>query len=216
MIRNLLIFCTIGITIIFIPTFSLAQEMRPFSFNVKLGGYSPTGDLNDTKDIFGENYKDGPSLEISFQHKIIQYFGIEYSLGLFNTKLEEAEKDSLTYDSDMTNVYFLATAQGFYQIKRFEIYGGAGMGYYRVNAHLEVRQPSGYQEEFDDDDNVFGMHILAGVKLNITKTFYLGVEGRNIWTQDAKISIEQDGKKYTEEFDVNGYTLSGIIGFRFD
>ncbi len=38
----------------------------------------------------------------------------------------------------------------------------------------------------------------------------------DIWTQDANITVEQDGKKYTEEFNVNGYTLSGIIGFRFD
>lgn len=199
-----------------VPTFSFAQETRPFSFNVKMGGYSPNGDLNDTKDIFGENYKDGPNLEISFQHKIIQYFGMEYSLGLLNTKLDEAEKDSLTYDSDMTIPYFLATAQGFYQISRFEIYGGAGMGYYRVNVHLEVREPSGYQEDYDDDDNVLGMHILAGVKLNITKTFYLGFEGKNIWTQDAKITVEQDGLKHSEEFNVNGYALVGVIGFRFD
>ena len=216
MIRKIILICVIGIAFILIPTFSLAQEARPFSFNVKLGGYSPTGDLNDTKDRFGENYKDGPSLEISFQHKIIQYFGIEYSLGLLKTKLDEAEKDSLTFDSDMTFGYFLATAQGIYQIKRFEIYGGAGMGYYLVNAHLEVKQPSGSQKDYDDKDNIFGMHILAGVKLNITKTFYLGIEGKNIWTQDANITVEQDGKKYTEEFNVNGYTLSGIIGFRFD
>ena len=189
------------------PQNSYSQEERLYSFNFKFGGYTPTGDLSDAKELFGEDYDRGPSLEISFAHKIIPHLGLEYSLGLLNTKIDDSTLGSYTYNSDITAPYILATALGFYQVKIIELYGGGGLGYYFVNGHVERKPPSGVQEEVDVDDNVFGAHLTAGLKFLITKTFSLGFEGRYIWTQEAKDGFE---------FDMNGYTLFAVIGFKFD
>lgn len=68
--------------------------------------------------------------------------------------------------------YFLATAQAIHQFKRLEIYGGGGLGIYFVSSLIEIKPPMGLQEEFDDKDNIFGARLAAGLKINITKTFY--------------------------------------------
>jgi opacity protein-like surface antigen len=211
--RGLFLFGVFFLAILVLsPQNSYSQEERLYSFNFKLGGYTPTGDLSDAKELFGEVYDRGPNLEISFAHKIIPHFGMEYSLGLLNTDIDESTVGSYKYSSDITAPYILATALGYYQFKIIELYGGGGLGYYFVNAGLEVKPPLGPQAEVEGDDSVFGAHLRAGLKFLITKTFYLGFEGRYIWTDEAKI---QDESGFFQ-FDINGYTLFVVIGFRFD
>jgi hypothetical protein len=138
------------------PQNSYSQEERLYSFNFKLGGYTPTG---------------GPNLEISFAHKIIPHFGMEYSLGLLNTDIDESTVGSYKYSSDITAPYILATALGYYQFKIIELYGGGGLGYYFVNAGLEVKPPLGPQAEVEGDDSVFGAHLRAGLNFSLQRLF---------------------------------------------
>ena len=99
------------------------------------------------------------------------------------------------------------------EFKIIELYGGGGLGYYFVNGHFQRKHTSGLEDEVDGDDNVFGAHLTAGLKFLFTKPFYLGLEGRYIiWTQDAEIQNESGFFK----FDMEGYTLSVVLGFRFD
>jgi hypothetical protein len=160
--------------LLLLPQNSFAQNDRPFSFNLKFGKYSPKGDLNDTEDILGEDFDDGPNIEISFAHRIFPNFGMEYSLGILSTDIDDEKIGPFRVNSDITSGYLLVTAQSIHQFKRLEIYGGGGLGIYFVSGLIEIKPSAATQLEFDDHDNIFGAHFLAGLKNKYYKDFLLG------------------------------------------
>jgi opacity protein-like surface antigen len=67
----------------------------------------------------------------------------------------------------------------------------------------------------DDDDSVFGAHVVAGANYDITDRFFIGLEGMYRWTDDFDISetvalipVEYNG-------DLSGFSVTINAGFRF-
>lgn len=167
------------------PADSIAGE-RPDNYTViKIGQYSPTGDLDD----------------LGFDSKIV--LGINYGRYLNKNLVLEAglEVFGSDYEEGPVNTYFtgfatpILTAKGVILKGRFEFYGGGGFGLYQTK--LDLNAPSG---DVDESDTVFGYHILAGLAFDVTPYWYLGLEGKQLWTGESDFKIvktDADGRFIT-------------------
>lgn len=66
-----------------------------------------------------------------------------------------------------------------------------------------------------DQDTVLGFHLLIGLNVDIGNRTFFGLEWKNLWTEEAKISDTVLGVPIELEGDLNGYTITGNLGFRF-
>jgi len=67
----------------------------------------------------------------------------------------------------------------------------------------------------DDEDTIFGFHIVGGVNYNITERLFLGGEIKYFWTDEVDISKPIADIPIELHGDLNGYTVSFTFGFRF-
>jgi opacity protein-like surface antigen len=89
------------------------------------------------------------------------------------------------------------------------------MGIYVWKADFDASH-AGVEADSDSDGGPgFGFHIMAGVNFNISDNLFLGIEAKHIWTGEVKAEFELAGTDLEEEADLNGYTITGVIGFRF-
>ncbi len=98
------------------------------------------------------------------------------------------------------------TAKGLHPIEIGELYMGVGIGIGLVDVDAELS--GALSGSGSEDDTVFGFQILAGANFNITEKCFLGVEGKYYIT----VSEPEIGG---EEFDADGFIITGVLGFRF-
>ena len=184
----------------------------------KAGAYFPTGDLDDL------DFDTGFNGEIVYGYRFNPNFALEGGVGYFqsNSEVSGTITDPVigtvtgTVDMDLWTVPVTVTAKGIYPIDNVELFAGAGIGLYFVNLDLDASGTisggalgtiSGTIST-DDDDTIFGGHILAGANVNITPNVFIGIEGKYIITDEAEFF----GVKFSE---LDGFILTGNIGIRF-
>ena len=87
---------------------------------------------------------------------------------------------------------------------------GVGFVGYYVYGELDVGPYSA-----SDDDYIFGGQILGGLNFDINEGFFLGLEGKYIFTQDAELADNTGSLRGWAEFNLNGFIATGVLGFRF-
>ncbi len=112
-------------------------------------------------------------------------------------------------------VPFTLTVKGFYSFNKMELFGGVGGGIYFADIDGKAKI-SGYGDiSMSDDDTVAGCHMVLGINYNITNRFFAGVEGKSVWTKSASFKDDYLGLPMSVESDLNGYSVVGVVGFRF-
>lgn len=174
----------LGIVIIcFTPLSAIAE--KPASYGIiKVGFYSPNGDLEDLDFDTGFN---GEIVLGSYLHPNI---AMEVGVGYFQT-------DASNPDIDLWVIPLTLTTKVLYPIEKFEPFALAGIGLYFEELDLGE----------DDDDTVFGFHLGAGANYNITEDIFFGVEGKYLWSGEAKFA--------SLEADLDGFLVTGNLGLRF-
>jgi|GEM_PF-755151 len=175
----------------------------------KAGAYIPNNDLDD--------FDTGVNAELAVNRYLSPYFALEATIGYANTD-DDANENFYTIpvraDADIHIIPATASAKGVLPFTQGELYLGAGLGVYYLYGDFDI-QVAGYEYTADDHDAVLGAHILAGVNINIDKRMFLGIEGKRIFTDEAELSDTIDDIPIEAEFDLNGYTLTGQVGYRF-
>jgi hypothetical protein len=178
-----------------------------------LGFYQPSNDL----DQFG--FDTGINLSAAYGRYIAKYLIFEAGLGFFYTDRDfqgfAPTIGNYTREDSIGVSPITVSLKGVFTAGNAEFYGGGGVGGYFMVFNSDIT--SSYLGTFsvDDDDVVLGAHVLAGVNFNITKQFFIGVDGRYLWTDTvsiftrvADIPIEYNGN-------LNGFTVNIAFGFRF-
>ena len=198
-----------AVVIMSMPLYAFGQDYSDY-FALKFGQYTPTGDLDDIES--------GSNVEVSFGTYFSENFSFETSVGFL--KADEtftyfvsgigtvSEKDAIS----ATPILF--TLKGHIPFKVVELYGGVGIGMYFATIEIDIDTPIGSLYFFDSDD-IFGYHFLAGINFNITEQLFLGIEGKIFKTNDLSFSDTDQGITLFGDMDLDGYTISGQIGFRF-
>ena len=108
--------------------------------------------------------------------------------------------------------------KGIIPLDRFEIYGIGGIGAYINRGEGPTFSPGisgiGSRVSFSDTDVAFGGYLGAGVNFNITNTFFLGVEGKYLWTK-ANFESTLNGYNLKLDVDIRGFIVTGNLGVRF-
>lgn len=189
-----------------------AAEFKNYG-RVTIGVNEPTGDLDDA------GYDAGFNIAATYGRYLGKNWVIEGSLGSFFTDQDFSGSNSFTGSytrEDMVSAAsVLGTIKGELPMGRLTLFAGAGVGFYVVSLDSEIDTTFLGDLDADDNDSVFGTHVVAGGNVNITRRFFVGVEGLYRWTTEfdmkdrvATIPVEVEG-------DLDGYTLSLLVGFRF-
>ncbi|MGD9878183.1 outer membrane beta-barrel protein [Desulfococcus sp.] len=199
------------------PTTSNMDDSRHLTAVFKAGGYFPNNDLDD--------FDTGFNAELALNRYLSPYFALEASIGYANTDdaangnfYAVVNNDVYTIparaDADIHIIPVTASAKGVLPFNQGEVYLGGGLGVYYVYGDFDI-QVAGFEVTADDHDAVLGAHIVAGLNINIDKRVFLGIEGKRIFTDEAELSDTIEDIPIEAEFDLNGYTLTGQIGYRF-
>jgi hypothetical protein len=62
---------------------------------------------------------------------------------------------------------------------------------------------------------VAGSFLGAGLAYNFTRTFFLGLEGRYLWTSQTDFDFENAGERIDANLTIEGIQATLNIGFRF-
>ncbi|WP_299980076.1 hypothetical protein [Desulfobacula sp.] len=183
------------------------QSNYKYSFAIKGGIYEPTDDLED--------FDTGFSGEVSITQYFSPNFAVESAIGYFQTDYNEIGNIlSFPYSGtiDISAIPITVNLKGIIPFQLGEIYVGAGVGAYFVHGDLDVSVAGVGSYSADDNDVIIGAQLLAGLNFNVTDTTFFGIEGKYIFTDEASMGQAQIG---TVDFDINGYTIMGVLGFRF-
>lgn len=180
-------------------------------FAVKAGIFSPQSD--DLKD-----FDEGFNGEIAFGHYFNRHLAMEVGLGYFRTEASfsgtipgygaYSEKDKLSV------VPVTLSVKGILPIDKLELYAIGGIGLYFINGKADASVQRLGSISLEDDEVSFGVHLGAGMKFNITKEVFLGIEGKYIWTK-ADFETTYAGYRVNLDVDIEGFLVTGMIGFRF-
>jgi opacity protein-like surface antigen len=180
---------------------------------VKLGAFQPTGDLDDA------GFDTGPLASVAYGRYLTRYLAVEASIEGFGTKNDirgtSGIAGSYKQENTLATTAFLATLKGEYPIGPVSLFGGIGGGFYVATLDSDIDTSMLGHFSTDDDDSVFGAHVVAGANYDITDRFFIGLEGMYRWTDDldlsetvALIPVEYSG-------DLSGFSITVNAGIRF-
>jgi outer membrane protein W len=66
-----------------------------------------------------------------------------------------------------------------------------------------------------DTDTVFGAHVGMGLHYNITRTWFIGAEGKYLWTGEAKLRDDVAGIPVEADYKLDGILATAVLGYRF-
>jgi len=211
-IKLLIIFIIASFCLV-IPNRILAQSNLTKYATLKLGQYTPTGDLDDfDSEFIGE---------LTFGGYLTPYKSGSFEIGVGRFSLEDSvngyhpELGFWDETVEVTVTQFLLSLKGHLQHKNAEFIIGAGFGLYLVELEDKYRSDLTGDLSASGDDTTFGLHLSAGGNYSISKIVFIGIEGRMIFTNDFRISDEVLGIPIEWKGNGDGYTISGLIGVRF-
>lgn len=202
----------LSLTLLF-PNEVLAKGSANY-MNAKLGYFSPADDLDDA------GFDGGFTGEIAFGRRLCKYSAIELGIGYYETGLSETEAGypAMGYmkeKSDITVVPITLTLKALYTFRGVAFYGGIGGGLYFADLDTKIDFAQITEVSMSDGNTVTGAHLVIGFDYSLGDRFFLGVEGKRIWTDDAKFEVDFLGIPLTRKSDLNGASISAVAGFRF-
>jgi opacity protein-like surface antigen len=198
------IFAVVLVFAFLIPIEVFAQSLFYIAF--KPGIYSPQSSDLDGFDI-------GFNGDFVFGFRFNPNIAAELGIGYFNTEGEKTVARATyggrkNFDLDVWSLTF--TLKAILPYKKWEFFGFGGGGAYSVSRPYDVGD---YHHHYDDDgdkyDLVLGGYLGAGIHYNISPKIFLGVEGKYLWTEQAKF------ENLDERFKMDGIIATAVIGFRF-
>ena len=189
------------------------QDKR-FYITAKPGIYSP-----QTSDL--EGFDTGFYGEVAAGYKIIKYFATELGVGYFHTEGSESAAGVIggfnfgaTAKATLNVLPVTFTAKLIIPYKKWEFFGLGGVGAYFVWADFKVNgfvDGIFFNGKIKGNDTIFGGYAGGGVHYNITRSVFVGAEGKYLWTDHAK--FEDSGVSLRTNLD--GIVATAVLGFRF-
>lgn len=180
---------------------------------LKLGAFQPTGDLDDA------GYDAGPQVAVSYNRYLNRYLVVEAAVDAFGVENDSrgANSSAGSYEKEdtLSAGAILVTVKGEIPVGQANLFGGIGGGLYSVTLDSDIESSRLGDFSADDDDQVIGAHVVAGVNYDITDRFFLGVEGMYRWTDDVEITETVASIPVEYNGDLSGFSLSVNGGIRF-
>ena len=192
-----------------------AKAEKPENYLALKGGiYSPSATFNlknvDVETTFDADTDTGFDGELAYGHYFLPTLALELGVGYFKGKGSVSTTPTESLDFDV--IPLIVSAKALIPVGQVDPYGELGIGAYFTS--------------FDVSDNLntfegtttFGIHAGAGLNVNISKSAFLGLEGRYVWAEpsfgDQTIKLN-DAEYSLDGFKLNGFTTTLVLGFSF-
>lgn len=185
---------------------------------LKGGIYSPSSTFNlgnlDIETTFDADTKTGVSGEIAFGHYFLPTFAMELGIGYFKGTGSFAGVTPLAprHQVDFDVIPVLVTAKAFIPVGQVDPYGELGVGAYFTSFDV-----AGNLNSFSGN-TTFGLHAGGGMNVNVSRSAFIGVEGRYVWAEPSfgGQTIRLNDSDYAlNNFDLNGFTTTLALGYSF-
>jgi opacity protein-like surface antigen len=190
-------------------------EARQNYMQLKLGALLSASDMDD------EGFDDtGFSGTLAYGRYLSDHLILEGSLDLSGVTSDEGDNSNTvagTYSKDSgvgTNALLL-TIKGEYPLGPVDLFGGGGVGLYAAYLCADIESDALGDFNVDDDDSVFGVHVVGGANYNINERFFLGLEAMYRWTDDVDMSATAASIPVEYNGDLSGVIVTLNAGFRF-
>jgi opacity protein-like surface antigen len=195
-------------------TTAAAEPAQKLNYaQVKVGVLQPTSGFNDA------GYDTGFMGAISYGRYLSRNLILEGAIDSSAANSDTwGRNDSIgTYHlkNDLWITSFLLTLKGEVPVGPVNLYGGGGVGVYVVSLSSKVESDGSGDLKIDDSDTVFGAHLVAGANYDITKDFFVGVEGTYRWTGEADIQERAVDIPVVYKDNLDGFTVAATFGYRF-
>lgn len=188
-------------------------ERRSNYIQGQAGVAFPGSDLDDA------DFANGFNGAFSYGRYLTEHLKVEATLDLnaMDRDVQGANSTTGTYSRDeyLSASGILIALKGEYPLGPVDLFAGVGVGMYGVQLNSEIDSQRLGSFDTDDSDTVFGAQFSLGTNYNINERFYVGVEGKYLWTQEADISMRTASLPIQYEGDLSGYSLAFTLGWRF-
>ena len=187
-IKQTVLIFNIALIFFLMPLSASGQDKNNY-IAVKPGLYTFTGGLKDS------NFATGFNGEITVGHYLNSNIVLETGACYMHDGIIEGRR----------NVRFVQiplTAKGIYPLGNVEVVYGGGIGVSFAKLYGEFNGI-----HVDERDTVFGGHLLLGANFNVSRTTFIGIEGKYNFTEKARFN--------SVETNLNGYSVSANLGLRF-
>ena len=191
------------------------KNLKPYSnyARIGIGGSVFTDDLEEAE------FDGGVNGSLSYGRYLFKYLVVEATIGGFATGEEFEGDTSLAGDYTRTDTIFvntlLATVKGEWPIGPVRVFAGGGVGAYFLTLRSDMETDRLGDFESSQSDSVIGVHGVAGAYYDITRRFFIGLEGMYYQTDDIEIDEEAATIPVHYDGNLNGVTLAMTCGFKF-
>jgi opacity protein-like surface antigen len=200
---SVIVLFLVAVLILSVPTASFAEHKKGEGYiTLKGGAYFPT-----SEDLDNADFETGFNGEVVLGMYYNKNLALEFGGGYFRTESSVAEASGFHEKAEIRVVPIIVNIKAVLPIDYVELYGGGGFGLYVVDFESNTFDPVAGSFSGDDNDTILGGHVMAGANIDITKKIFIGVEGKYIVTADAKL--------LGSRINLDGFTVTGTLGFRF-
>lgn len=180
---------------------------------IGIGGSLFTDDLEEAE------FEGGVNGSLAYGRYLFRYLVIEASIGGFATGEEFEGNTTLAGDYTRTDSIFvntvLATVKGEWPIGPVRLFAGGGVGGYFLTLHSDMETDRLGDFESSQSDSVVGVHGVAGAYFDVTRRFFLGLEGMYYQTDDIEIDEQAATIPVSYDGNLDGFMLALTCGFKF-
>jgi hypothetical protein len=194
------------------PAFADSADFKNYGM-AGIGLHRPTGGLDDA------GYDTGFNTGITYGRVLSKYWVVEGTADLFFTDQDSSGTTSVAgYYSREDTIgvsALMVTLKGRYPVDRLVLFAGGGIGGYYVHLDSEIETSNLGDFDADEDDTVWGVHVVFGATWDLTGRIFLGGQARYRWTDDVNIDKRVGTVPVQLNGDLDGYTVTFLGGFKF-
>lgn len=178
-----------------------------------IGLNKPTGGLDDA------GYDTGLATQITYGRVLNENLVVEGTAEFFFTDQDFSGSTSVAGDytrEDTIGVSALmATLKGRFPAGPATLFAGVGIGGYYVSLDSEIETNDLGDFDVDDNDSVWGVHVVFGADWELNPRIFLGGQGLYRWTDDIRIDKRVGTVPVQLRGDLDGLVVTFFGGYRF-
>jgi outer membrane protein W len=187
-----------------------APDLKSY-FVLKAGVFYPQGDLKDLNTGFNG--------EIAYGYRFHENMALELGSGYLtagNTYRTAIDGTGLALKERVYAIPLTLTFKGIMPVGNgFEVYGLAGGGGYYIRNHSTFTIADVGRVSTTDHSLSYGGFLGAGATYDMTREWFVGLEGKYLVTDRPKLTTNLGGEALSANFRLQGITGAANIGYRF-
>ena len=180
-------------------------------FSFKGGSFLPNGSGGATS---LKSFNTGYNTELALGFRPESYAALEIGTGLYSASGTVADANSKSTKT-VYGIPITATAKAILDLKKAELFAGAGFGYYfaYINNHMDFFNGGTPSVQESSHGGALGYHLVLGADYKLSENFRLGADFKWFEAKPELELTDSQNVKSRAKWDVGGEVLN--VGFKY-